>query len=253
MFRVMTLNLNYDGARHGPWPERRALVLAEIRRWQPDLVAFQAVWQPSADDNQAEQLARELPGYVHVWFEPVMPQANAAAKGMAFLGRVPFERRGTRALTHRGGTDDADRRVLLRAHCAAHATPVSLGVDGIDFYNAHFSWVDAQARDNIHDALPFLNETQAPALLLGDFNQTPDKPLHAALREAGWVDAWSWLRGSEAGYTYESDRPQTRIDFVYANARLSGRLAEIHLVGEPGAEPPRLSDHLGLVVTLTVA
>lgn len=253
MFRVMTLNLNYDGARHGPWPERQALVLAEIRHWQPHLVVLQAVWQPAADDNQAEQLARQLPGYMHVWFESATPQANGAAKGMAFLGRVPFERRGTHALTHRAGTDDGERRMLLRAHCAAHATPVSLGVDGIDFYNAHFSWVDAQARDNIRDALPFLNETHAPALLLGDFNQTPDKPLHTVLREAGWVDAWSWLRGAEAGYTYPSDRPQSRIDFVYANARLSGRLAEIHVAGEPGQGPPRLSDHLGVVMTLAVA
>lgn len=253
MFRAMTLNLNYDGARHGAWLERRKLIAAEIRRWNPQLIALQAVSRSPDGDNQVEQLSRELPGYVHVWFEPAMTEANGAAKGMAFLARVPFERRGTRALSHPGGTEDRDRRVVLRAHCAANATPVSLGGDGIDFYNAHFSWVDAQARANIRDALAFLNDTHAPALLLGDFNQPPERELHTMLRQAGWADAWSWLRGAEAGHTYEADRPQTRIDFAYANARLSGRLAEIHTVGEAYREPPRLSDHLGLVVTLALA
>lgn len=252
MFQVMTLNLNYEGSRHGPWPERRTLIAAEIRRWNPQLIALQAVWQSADGDNQAEQLSRELPGYVQVWFEPVMTEAGRAAKGMAFLARVPFERRGTRALTHRGGTEDNDRRAVLRAHCAANATPVSLGAGGIDFYSAHFSWVDDQARDNIRDALPFLNDTHAPALLLGDFNQPPERELHTVLRNAGWVDAWPWLRGAEAGHTYEAGRPQARIDFAYANARLSGRLAEIHTVGDAYRNPPRLSDHLGLVVTLAL-
>lgn len=244
MFRVMTLNLNYEGAGHGPWPERRARIVHEIGQWRPHLIALQAVAQSADGDNQAEQLSRALSGYVHVWFEPVMPEPGGAAKGMAFVGRVPFERRGTRPLTHRSGTDDPDRRTVLRVHCAASG--------GMECYNAHFSWVEQQARDNIREALPFLNDARAPALLLGDFNQPPERELHTRLREAGWVDAWSWLRGAEAGYTYEANRPQSRIDFAYANARLSGRLAEIDVVGEAYRAPPRLSDHLGLVVTLTL-
>jgi endonuclease/exonuclease/phosphatase family metal-dependent hydrolase len=244
MFRVMTLNLNYEGAGHGAWPERRARVAHEIGQWNPHLVALQAVAQSADGDNQAEQLSRALPGYIHVWFEPVMVEPGGAAKGMAFLGRVPFERRGTRPLTHRRDTDDHDRRTVLRVHSPASG--------GIEFYNAHFSWVEEQARDNVREALSFLNDARAPALLLGDFNQPPERELHTRLREAGWVDAWSWLRGAEAGYTYEANRPQSRIDFAYANARLSGRLAEIHVIGEAYRALPRLSDHLGLVVTLTL-
>lgn len=244
MFRVMTLNLNYDGARHGSWPERRALVAAQIRRFNPHLIALQAVWQPVGADNQAEELAREIPGYVHVWFEPAMTDASGAAKGMAFAARVPLEPRGTCRLSHRAGTDDSDQRMLLRVRCAASG--------GMEFYNAHFSWVKQQADDNIRNALPFLKGTHASALLLGDFNQTPERELHTTLRQAGWVDAWPWLRGAEPGYTYEAGQLQSRIDFAYANSRLSGRLAEIDRVGEEYTAVPRLSDHLGLVVTLTL-
>lgn len=164
MFRVMTLNLNYDGARHGSWPERRALVAAQIRRFNPHLVALQAVWRPARADNQAEELAHELPGHVHVWFEPAMEEPSGAAKG----------------------------------------------------------------------------------------NQTPEHELRARLREAGWVDAWPWLRGAEPGLTYEAGQLQSRIDYAYANSRLSGRLAEIDTVGEEYTSVPRLSDHLGLVATLTL-
>lgn len=244
MFRVMTLNLNYDGARHGSWPERRALVAAQIRRFNPHLIALQAVWQPAGADNQAEELAQELPGYVHVRFEPAMEEPSGAAKGMAFVARVPFERREMCRLGHRAGTDDGDRRLLLRVHCAASG--------GMEFYNAHFSWVKEQADDNIRDALPFLKATHASTLLLGDFNQTPERELHTTLRQAGWIDAWPWLRGAEPGYTYEAGQLQSRIDFAYANSRVSGRLAEIDRVGQEYTSVPRLSDHLGLVVTLTL-
>lgn len=252
MFRVMTLNLNYDGTRHGSWPERRALIAAQIRRFNPHLIALQAVWQPAGAYNQAEELARELPGYVHVWFQPVMEQSSGAAKGMAFVARVPFERRGTCRLSHRAGIDDSDQRMLLRVHCASSGTLASLGSGGLEFYNAHFSWVKEQVDDNIRDALPFLKATHTSALLLGDFNQTPEREVHTTLRHAGWIDAWPWLRGAEPGFTYEAGQLQSRIDFAYANSRLSGRLAEIDRVGEEYTSVPRLSDHLGLVVTLTL-
>lgn len=244
MFRVLTLNLNYRVERHGPWPARRERILAEIRRTQPHVIALQAVEQGAPGDNQAEELARALPGYVYVWFEPVLSLAGGAAKGMAFVGRVPFERHGVCPLSHRDDIDDRDPRRVLRVHCAPGG--------GIDIYNAHFSWVKGQAESNLREALPFINESRAPALLLGDFNQAPDSAVHESLRAAGWADAWPWLRGAEPGATFEAGAPTRRIDYAYANAPLVGRLSAIDLVGVDCVAPPRLSDHLGLLVTLTL-
>lgn len=244
MFRVLTLNLNYRVERHGPWSARRELILAEIRRTQPHVIALQAVEQSVPGENQAEELARAVPGYVYVWFEPVLTFADGTAKGMAFVGRVPFERRGACSLSHRDDIEDRDPRRVLRVHCAPGG--------GIDIYNAHFSWVREQAESNVREALPFVNDSRAPALLLGDFNQPPDSRIHESLRHAGWADAWPWLRGAEIGATFEAGAPTQRIDYAYANAQSVGRLAAIDLVGVDTAAPPRLSDHLGLLVTLTL-
>lgn len=243
MFRVLTLNLNYRADRHGQWTERRQRIVDAIGRTRPHVIALQAVAQAAPGDDQAEELARALPGYVYVWFEPAMPAADGSAKGMAFVARVPFERHGSWALSHRTGTDDGDRRRLLCLHCAHGG--------GIDVYNAHFSWVKEQAADNIRETLPLIDASQQPALLVGDFNQTPDSAVHGALRDAGWADAWPWLRGAEPGFTYEAGRLQARIDYAYANRRLVERLSTIERVGEEHLQPPRLSDHLGLLVTLT--
>lgn len=237
MFRAITLNINSLGTRHGPWPARRSLVVEALRALQPDVVALQAVWRTVAGDSQADELAREVPGYESVAYEPATdgPQGN---KGLALLARQPLEQIETRTLGLRAGTEDTDRRIVLRAHFG-----------GLCLHNVHFSWVPEQVADNIREALPFLS-TREPALVLGDFNLPPDDPLHTRFREAGWVDAWQALRPRDPGYTFESDAPSMRIDYAYVSESLAPRLRTIDIVGGGRAAAPRLSDHLGLVVEL---
>lgn len=240
MFRAFTLNLSYLGARHGPWPARRALVVEALRALQPDVVALQAVWRTVAGDSQADEIAREVPGFESVAFEPVMEEAQGA-KGLAVLAREPFVHLEARRLGSRAGTEDPDRRLVLRAR-----------IPRLSLHNVHFSWVREQAAENVREALPLLNPRE-PALVLGDFNFTPDDPLHERFREAGWIDAWQALRPHDPGYTFESDAPTMRIDYVYASPPLADRLRAIDLVGGDRGQPPRLSDHLGLVVDLNVS
>lgn len=237
MFRAFTLNLSYLGTRHGAWPARRALVVDALRALQPDVIALQAVWRTVAGDSQADEIAREVPGYPSVAFEPAM-EDGLGAKGLALLAREPFRHLESRRLGWRAGTEDPDRRVVQRAR-----------IERVALNNVHFSWVKEQAADNVREALPLLNARE-PALVLGDFNFTPDDPLHERFREAGWVDAWQALRDDEPGYTFEADAPTVRIDYVYASAPLAGRLRRIELVGGGRAQPPRMSDHLGLLVEL---
>lgn len=241
MFRAITLNLNYLETRHGAWPERRKLVTEVIERWRPHIVALQAVSTVPEGLSQAHELSKALPDYDHVWFEPAMERIDHA-KGSAFLARIPLPRRHTRALSLRAGTDDTNRRTILRVQCDM--------ANGIDVFNAHFSWVTDQATDNLQEALPFLAEVRGPALLMGDFNFKPDSPLHEQLRNGGWLDVWAAMRPADPGYTFEADSPSQRIDYVYANPLLAARVKSIDCVGKQGGTPPRLSDHLGLMVTI---
>jgi endonuclease/exonuclease/phosphatase family metal-dependent hydrolase len=237
MFRAITLNLNYLGTRHGSWPERRPLVIDALRAIQPDVIALQAVWRTVGGDSQADELAREVPGYEYVAFQPAVEDAQGC-KGLALLTREPLREIETRTLGLRAGTEDPDRRIVLRAH-----------VGGLCLHNVHFSWVPEQVADNVREALPFLS-AKGPALVLGDFNLPPVDPLHARFRDAGWIDAWGALRPADPGYTFEADAPSMRIDYVYVNGSLSARLRAVELVGAGRPAPPRLSDHLGLVVEL---
>jgi len=237
MFRAVTLNLSYLGTRHGPWPARRALVIDALRALQPDVVALQAVWRTVAGDSQADELAREVPGYEYVAFEPAAENVQGS-KGLALLSRRALTQIEPRMLGLRAGTEDPDRRIVLRAHAG-----------DLCLYNVHFSWVPEQVADNVREALPFLR-VRGPALVLGDFNLTPEDPLHARFLEEGWTDAWQALRPRDPGYTFESDAPSMRIDYVYVNEPLAARLRAIDLVGGGRATPPRLSDHLGVVVDL---
>ena len=105
-----------------------------------------------------------------------------------------------------------------------------------------------------------------PAVLLGDFNDTPAAPLHAVIAAAGFRDAWAALRPGAPGFTCceaadLSNRVAAldqRIDYVFARGLggpagpLAGRIA---IVGDrpgdrvPGpAYPLWPSDHAGVVL-----
>lgn len=105
----------------------------------------------------------------------------------------------------------------------------------------------------------------APAVLLGDLNAPPEAPEIALLRSAGWIDAWSSVRGSDGGATWDEGRnPRIRdhypaaradvaqrLDYVWVNGALgagSVLSADVVLDGSNGRPPP--SDHFGLAVRI---
>lgn len=245
MTRVMTLNVNAHGEQHGPWSERRPLITAAIREARPDVVALQAVaLDPSVDGglNQAVQLARGLPGYEAV-YHPAMRHEHGREQGLAFLSRrAPLATRAVR-LSRRDGGEDRFQRILL------HGSFETPGGE-LQLFNGHFSWVREQAGDNISEALPQLRGVKGAVVLAGDFNQTPDSEALAALRAAGFFDAWSTLHRDAPGYSfYEHGSLSKRIDYVLLNVTAGQRLRAARLMlDEPGER--RASDHAALVVDL---
>jgi endonuclease/exonuclease/phosphatase family metal-dependent hydrolase len=241
MLRLMTLNLNYRASKHGAWSERRALIVEAIRRVDADVVALQAV-ERSNGHSQAAELAAAL-NYEYADFVAAV-KTGPAAKGSAFIGRRRLMDLAVQRLRHRGDHEDGDRRVVLRARIQTRGGDV-------DIYSAHFSWIEAQAMDNVADTLAFV--APGPAILLGDLNSQPDSAPMRELVRAGWIDMWRELHQDDPGYTFEADRPTMRIDYVLASRDVRPRIKSIERVGAEKGRPPRLSDHLGLVVTLSDA
>jgi endonuclease/exonuclease/phosphatase (EEP) superfamily protein YafD len=98
--------------------------------------------------------------------------------------------------------------------------------------------------DDLKRVLDAINSQKAagtPLVVGGDFNATPDHPGIARLNAVGLRDAWAEC-GSGDGFTYPSNAPTKRIDYLF----LSG---DLHCSGAAVMET-QVSDHRPLLVTL---
>lgn len=238
MLRVSTLNLNYRMTKHGTWEARRAAIVEAIQRKQTDVVALQAV-EGIDGSSQAGELAALLK-YKHVVYAAAATDGEVS-RGSAFVSRRPLSNVAVRRLSLRPGLEDKNQRVVIRVRVDAEG-------GAIDLYNAHFSWVPAQALDNALEAAEF--RTPGRALLLGDLNSAADSPALRVLQEAGFVDLWTALCPTDPGPTFEADSPRLRIDYALASSDVHARAQSMERLGTERATVPRLSDHLGLLVTL---
>lgn len=244
--KIMTLNLNFCETKHGGWPLRRQLIVRAIQQQDPDVIGFQAVRKDSMNEDgqdQAAQLAGRFPFFKHVVFVATTTHPDGRHDGSAFLSRLPFTHVDHRIL--RLGVEpveDAARRIVLLAQMASPS---------LSIFNCHFSWSSRQALSNIDEASRYMRECPERAVLVGDLNNTPNSAPIGRLAAEGWIDVWAYLRPGDSGYTFESDAPDKRIDYVWVRPDLLPSVKAIDLVKEQSNEyGSRLSDHLGLVVTL---
>lgn len=243
MFKLMTLNINQYGDKHGAWKARQARMAAAIAALAPDVIALQAVQCDPAragGRDQAVQLASSLADYAHVHFQPVHHHDDGRIDGMAFLARVPLEEVHHHPLPYISDPEDESRRGLL---CVRVRTPAA----DCWIANGHFSWVPRVNEGNARAVLAHLAGLIGPRLLVGDFNATPGSRGMRHLARDGWEDAWARLRPDDPGFTFEAHAPAQRIDYVWADAPAAARL---HAIESFGPGEARFSDHLALVVTL---
>lgn len=247
MLRIISLNLNYYGDKHGSWNQRKKLIIDVLRKNAPDIVAFQAV-AAQADLygglDQALQIANALDGFAAHYFQPAQTQAVGQVQGNAVISRLPIVEESHRELTLKEGLDDDSRRIVQRVVFNYQTRTLAL-------YNAHFSWVEEQAMLNAREAVQFTKEGGDPAsLLAGDLNTPPGgKPLNL-LAASGYTDAWQALYSDQPGYTFESDIPSSRIDYFWASPTLVHDIKRMELLAAPPDAGVRLSDHLGIMLDL---
>jgi len=246
MLRVLTLNLNYYDDRHGPWITRRALVEEAVRTERPDIIALQAVAKHADVEggvDAATQLAQGLADYGDVSYHTAARFDDGREEGMAFLSRYGILSVRTHVLSHRDASEDPSKRVFLHGTFDAPSGPLHV-------FNAHFSWEAAQARDNVTEALAQLSWAEGPAVLAGDFNQTPDGDALGRFQSAGWTDAWAAVQPRDDGFTFfEGGALSKRTNYVLVNAPLAPRLRDARVILHDGGSV-RAGRHAGVLVTL---
>ena len=253
--RCLTLNIwNYSGL----WTERRRAIASIIQQHLPDVVALQETrhdFRYERGRGQAEQIA-ELTQYIPTWalgqvYVPIL----RVDEGISLLTRVPPSAVTTRHFTRNGHERDDENQRL----CLGLTLPRAEG--SVHVFNTHFSMSAPARRHNAREVFEFVKDQSGsePAILMGDLNAEPHTPeIRFLIGEetlagtppppAGdFRDCWTALHPHEPGFTYGSDAPVRRIDYVLVrNVATSPRSAEI--VGAAMVNGVYPSDHMGILV-----
>ncbi len=227
--RVMSYNLHQGFGISGS-QDLEALART-IEEAGADLVALQEVsrgWVINGSTDMLVWLGRRL-RMPYVWG----PAADAVW-GNAILSRRPIAAWGNQELP-RGGAPM--RRAVMWAEVELGGGERLLAIA------THFHHVEGHGHIREPQAAEVVRlwGGREKAVLLGDLNAHPDAREMAVLREAGLRDAFA-LAGQGDGFTYRSDRPYERIDYIWLSRDLGAREFKVM--------PGQASDHLGIAVTL---
>lgn len=207
MIRVMSFNIRYglaeDGENH--WDKRKALALARIQAFEPDLLGL----QECRDDAQAEFVKTNLPAY---HFEGV----HRAGGGSTDLEMAP-------ALIHQ-----TRYHLVQRGHFWLSETPTVAGSKAwgsvfartvtwaelihqptgrtLTFVNTHFDYQPTAIDGAAHHLHRWLRQTWpgAPVVVTGDFNADKASAAYKLLTDTGTLsDAYRQVHpGGEAEATF---------------------------------------------------
>jgi endonuclease/exonuclease/phosphatase family metal-dependent hydrolase len=272
--RVLTINVqNTEGD-----PRRQQALNRELRRIDPDIVAFQEVMHTEDRDQLAELLdASGLQGTHQAEALSYTPEFADRYGGSAVATRWPHRVLEVLDLRLAGASD-------LPWFAMAVAVPIP-GEGDVLFIAATSSWrLNAEAsREQQAVALTDLDarhRTELPSIVAGDFNANPDAAsirYLTGLQSLGghsvcYHDAWA-VAGEGPGYTWTTDNPvgreaidqivgqpghRRRMDYVFvgswdAHPRAHGRVCAAQLAFDESVDGVWPSDHFGVLVEVEIA
>src|SRR5205085_4733922 len=218
MMRLLTWNVQWCRGVDGKVDPAR--IAAEARRIaDPDVVCFQEIASSFTDlpgskgEEQPVVLWRALPEY-----EPIVgwavdgPGADGARKrfGNMILSRLPVGRVMRHVLPWPASPDKPSMpRVAVEAIVEAPFGPVRVISTHLEYYShehraaqiARLAQIRLEAhaqRKRVDEPGPFRSMPSSESMIVcGDFTLSPDEPLHRAILDIGFVDAWEALHPSE--------------------------------------------------------
>ena len=285
--RLVTLNL---WGTEPPLERRLALAARQLVELAPDVIGLQEVrpLDGRSGPTTAHWLAERL-GHAHVlyvpavrWPDGAIAGRGAGEEGLALVSRWPFVARRALRLPE---ARPLDARLLLSAQVATE-----VGAIWVHTTHLHYRLDDGLARAAqviaIDDAIRACGRgnDDAPQLLCGDFNATPDSDelrflrglTTLAGRRTHFQDAWLRCHdeprrgdGPDRGITWSSDNRFTRplrsldldrrIDHVYVTTRKKDgrgtvRACEVVLTEREGDADTGIcaSDHYGVMADVQI-
>ena len=234
VLRVMTYNIHHAEGLDGKVDLER--IANVIRQSNADIVALQEV-----DKNTRRTGGIDMPADLarrtgmNIVFGANLDNYQGGQYGTAILSRFPIESHENHLLKQ---TREGEQRGVLQAVLAVNQGQLLFICTHLDHTGdpAERLFSETQFADL------FARHTGLPALLCGDFNDTPASELHKRLSKK-WTDAWS-IAGKSNGFTMGSANPTRRIDYIWLSSKKNFR---VRWVDVPRSEA---SDHLPLVAEI---
>jgi endonuclease/exonuclease/phosphatase family metal-dependent hydrolase len=239
---VATLN---TWQKCGPWEARWQAILQNVEVYQPDVIAFQELFDPEWRDRIAQQVRY-----------PFVAAPDPSSSGLVLLSRLPITDARLFTLAARSPLESYGR-YLLWAKLAWR--------DGaIHIFNTHLSWMPQDQATRLAQLREIFRTAEAkragqPMLLMGDLNATPDsEELQWLLRTGNFVDTFAAIHPAGAGFTWmgknhftreqQPNLPDRRIDYILAaGEELVSGLSSCRVVFDTaGASGIFPSDHFGV-------
>lgn len=244
--RLLSYNVRYGGVG------RESQIAAVIRACDPDVVML----QEASDVAVVERLSRltELPQW-----------AARPGHSTGFLSRLPVEH-------HDWHHPRGARHAFLEVVLAGRETRLF----GLHLSAWFSKWSERRREREIRALIEGIRQHQHGFhVIVGDFNALAPGERLRSDRMPAWIRAMVWVSGrdiarttiqvmlderyvdayrmlhpGEEGYTFPTWDPHVRLDYVFAPARDSARLARCEVVRDGGA-PRAASDHFPLLVEVT--
>jgi endonuclease/exonuclease/phosphatase family metal-dependent hydrolase len=276
--RLVTLNF---WGKEPPLERRFALAIRQLKELAPDVVCMQEV-KPHDGATTAHVIAGALGMHAQyarasVWQAGERGMAEAGEEGLAMITRAPLLEHHALALPTHNPLDD--QRILLSGRVETEGGPIWVHTTHLNYRlddglsrEAQVEAIDASIRSRGRD------NTDAPQILCGDFNATPDSDeirflrglTTLANRRTHFQDAWLRLhreveRGDAAGITWSSENELTRamrsfdidrrIDYVFVTSRKKDGRGTVQRCDVALAEREAgvcASDHFAVVADIQV-
>ena len=166
-------------------------------------------------------------------------------EGIAIISKLPIEETGTRFLTKTNQCTDVNLRATQYISFSLTSS------QRFYLFNTHFGLDVTCQSDNAAETASFIKNIGSASdmkLLVGDLNALPTTPALSILTQSGLTDIWALLQPNTTGYTYPSNAPIKRIDYMLGNSIFSQSVKTINQTcTQPNDQGIYPSDHFGLI------